>query len=407
MNRRSFIQTGLFTSLSPALLQAIERKNEEKTCVFIYLEGGITHVEFLNPIPDAPVEYRSLTGSIKTKSGWDIGGSFSNLAKISDKFTGVRSLKHPDGNHYTATHAVMTGHIAFNIAEGGNQKEPSFGSLVAQNSGDNPNGVPTYVKTSSIRHDKAGWLGVRYDGFDYNNETIKNLALNIPEGRFNSRLGIMDLIDGQSKNRTDTLNKQWTDLKGTATKVLVGDAGKMLDVKNAEEKDKLYYGVDKSGFGRNLLIARRSLEAGAKFVTVQYGGWDMHSDLKMGFERNAVDLDIFLSAFILDLEQRGMLKNTLIVVCSEFGRTPKINQTGGRDHYPSVNSLILAGGNYSEGLIGTTDKNATSIIDGLVEPKDLCYTVLNHFNFDKSTTLVDSMRRPRHIIDDTAKIIGE
>lgn len=405
MNRRSFLNAGLLTSLSPALLHAIESKKEERACVFIFLGGGISHIDFLNPIPEAPVEYRGVNGAVKTKSGWDIGGNFPNLAKISDKFTGVRSFKHPDGNHYTATHAVVTGHVAFNISEGGEQKEPAFGSFVAQKYNESlPNGVPTYLKTSPISHDRSGWLGSRYGGFDYNAESIKNLSLNIPEDRFRSRLGIMNIIDGDASKQVG-IDRQWGELKETASKVIVGSAGKALDVNNEPEQGKKYYNIERSGFGRNLLIARRALEAGTKFVTVQYGGWDMHSAISDAMNRTSVELDNTLPLFILDLEQRGMLKNTLIVVASEFGRTPKVNRDFGRDHFPSVNSLILAGGNYGGSVLGKTDSKATVVEESPFEPKDLTFTILNHFGFEKGDALTDSMRRPRYLIEDSAKLI--
>lgn len=404
MNRRSFLKVGAIVPFSPALLQAIENKREEKSCIFIFLGGGISHIEFLNPIPDAPKEYRSTTGAIKTRSGWDIGGTFPELAKVSNLFTGVRSFRHIDGNHFSATHGVMTGHIVPAIGDSGAQKEPAFGSLVAQRFGENTQmGVPTYLKTRAIPHDDAAWVGVRYSGFDYNDDAIRNLTLNISEDRFKSRLHIMDVIDGKPK---DLLGKQWGEIKDNAEKIIVGNAGKVLDIKNADEKDKQYYGIDKSGFGRELLIARRSIEAGSKFVTVEYGGWDMHSDINTAFPTRSAEFDRIFSAFLVDLERRGMLKNTMVVVASEFGRTPKINQSTGRDHWPNNNSLILAGGNYGGSVIGETDKNATSIISNAYEPKDLTYTILDHFGFEKSATLVDNMRRPRHLIEDSAKIIG-
>lgn len=405
MNRRSFIQVGLFTSLSPALLQAIERKNEEKACVFIFLGGGISAVDFINPIPDAPIEYRSVNGISKTKTGYDIGGDFPNLAKISNLYTTVRSLRHRDGNHATATHWITTSHNGFGIPEGGEQKEPSYGAFIANKFGENTEiGVPTYIKTSNIEHTKAAWLGVKNAGFDYNEGAIKNLTLTIPENRFKSRLEIMNIIDGPKKNQYG-MGKSWGELKETATKVIVGTAGKALDIKNADEKDRLLYEVDRSSFGRNLLIARRSLEAGAKFLTVSIGGWDNHDNIKENFARQAIELDKFLSAFLTDLFDRGLLSRTMVVVCSEFSRT-KLNSSAGKDHNPNANSLILAGGKYGDNLIGATDKTGLIAEEKVYSPEDLGYTILNHFGIDKDYTLIDNMRRPRHVINNEAKIIS-
>jgi uncharacterized protein (DUF1501 family) len=165
------------------------------------------------------------------------------------------------------------------------------------------------------------------------------------------------------------------------------------------------YEISSSGFGRSLLTARRLIENGCKFITLTNNGWDMHTDIEDGFKNRAVELDKMLSIFLQDMQERGLLKNTLVVVCSEFGRTPKINVSSGRDHWNSVNSLILAGSNYGDSVIGKTDEKATTVSDKPFVPMDLSYTILNHFGYSKDDVLIDNQKRPRFPVEKEAKLI--
>lgn len=405
LNRRSFLQAGAIAAGSYFLPEfALGEDKQEKSCVFLWLGGGIASTEFINPIPSAPVEYRSVTGAIDTKSGYQIGGSFTNLAGISDKFTTVRSFKHKDGNHSTATGWMLSGTQMTSASEGSPQKDPSHGSMLSYYFGENNgNGVPTYVKINNIQYDAAAWLGSKYTGFENDEQGIKNLTLSIKEEQFKRRLEIVSLVEKNTEKRG--LNKDWTDLRSVASKVIMGNAGKAFNLKSEDEKYRNLYDIEKSQLGKSLLLARRLVEAGTKLSTIHYGGWDMHNTIAKDFPVRAAELDKFLTVFILDLEQRGLLKNTLVVVASEFSRTPKINGLAGRDHWPGTNSLLLFGGNYGGNLIGTTDGNNSEVTSNPFEPKDLNCTILNHFGIDQHYKMVDNLARPRHFIEQEAKLI--
>lgn len=406
LNRRSFLQAGAIAAGSYFLPEfALGEDKQEKSCVFLWLGGGIASTEFINPIPDAPVEYRSVTGAINTKSGYQIGGSFTNLANISDKFTTVRSFKHKDGNHSTATGWMLSGVQMTSASEGSPQKDPSHGSMLSYYFGENnSNGVPTYVKINGIQYDAAAWLGGKYTGFENDEQGIKNLTLNISEEQFKRRLGIVGIIEN-GNNKKPGLNKDWSDLRDVASKVIMGNAGKAFNLKSEDEKFRNLYEIEKSLLGKSLLLARRLVEAGTKLSTIHYPGWDMHNTIAKDFPVRAAELDKFLTIFILDLEQRGLLKNTLVVVASEFSRTPKININAGRDHYPSCNSILLFGSNYGGKLIGTTDDKNSEITSNPFTPIDLNYTILNHFGIDKNYKMIDNLQRPRHFVDPEAKLI--
>lgn len=408
MKRRDFIKAGAILGISPTILKAVDSKKEEKSCVYIFLGGGISHIEFLNPIPDAPVEYRSVTGAVKTKSGYEIGGSFTNLAKISKLFTSVRSLHHRDGNHYTATHWVNTGHVGSSIPEGGSQKEPSYGSFVAHKFNPNAlNGIPNYVKVNQMPHDEAAWLGPKYMGYDSDAEATKNLKLSVSKDKFAQRISMLDKVNSLSfkQGNSQKMFKDWEDTRKTAIDVITGDASKAFDLNLEDEKSKEMYKISSSGFGKSLLQARRLVENGCKFVTLTNNGWDMHQDILEGFKNRAAELDQMLAIFFQDMEERGLLKNTLVVVTSEFGRTVKINPSSGRDHFNSVNSIILAGSGYGDSLIGKTNSKASEIIDKPYMPEDLCHTILHHFGFEPNDVIVDNQKRPRYPIEKDSKLI--
>ena len=408
MKRRDFIKTiGASTILfnSNLVADTSARKNE-KSVIMIYLSGGISATDFINPIPDAPVAYRSNRGSVKTKSGFLLGGDFQALANISENLSVVRNMNHRDANHESATGWVMTSEPHFQANE---QKWPSYGAVAGYVHGtNNPvNGIPTYVKTNTIRYDDAAWIGSKYMGYDADAEGLKSMKINVPQTQFQKRLKMLSLLESNfDKTYGDELAREWVDLKEQAVNVIQGEASKAFDLSLEPDAALRQYGMATSSFGKNLLMSRRLVEYGARFVTVNYGGWDMHSDVSGGFARRGPELDKYVTVLIKDLKQRGMLDNTLIVICSEFSRTPKINTNAGRDHYPRINSLVFAGGGYDHGrVIGKTDKNATEVDGNPYGPEDMGNTILHHLGVDKNLQVTDNAGRPRYVYKQKSKNI--
>ena len=402
MKRRSVLQLGAVGSVSLLGTElAAKAERENKALIWVWLGGGISHIEFTHPLKSAPQEFRSVNGVISAGE-YEIGADFPEIAKVGNLFTPVRSFGHRDANHYTATHWVMTGYNGTAIPENGPQKEPSYGSLISFMSGANAdNGMSTYVKTGRIAHDDAAWIGSTHMGFETNKEGINNLRLNIDKGRFLRRNQMVDTID----KRGDYLYTEQTKLRQQAVQVILGQAAEAFDVDTDVAGNKLYR-TDKSPFCKNLLMARRVIEAGAKFVTVTHDGWDMHSDISAGFKSRAADLDFGLATLVQDLKDRGMLDDTLIVVASEFGRTSKINLSSGRDHQNSLVSLMFAGGNYSHGnAIGTYDEKAIGATSNMFSPFNVTATIFNHFNYDVHHKFIDNIQRPRYIVEGDVKSI--
>lgn len=403
--RRDFLKASIFGASVLSFSEIVNAQNSDngKSVIWVWLGGGISTQEFINPLPESPIEFRSVRGHVKAKGGYELGADFENLAAIGDKLSVVRSFSHRDANHETATHFVNNSQ--FQIPNQG-QSWPHHGSVIAKRFGPNSkkNGMPLYVKVNKIVYDDAAFLGTAYMGYDADQLGIKNMFPNVDGKRFNNRVAMMDLIDTQSKNN-QKLYTDWTDLKKQTVEIINGTAAKAFDIDKEEKKYLDYFDVAKSEFGKNCLLAARLVENGAKFVNITHNGWDMHADIAKGFENRGRDLDNYLAKLINHLEGKGILDNTLVIVASEFSRTYRINQNAGRDHFPGTNSLIFAGGGYNHGrVIGSTNKECSAVIDNPFNPEDLSYTICRHFGIDKFDVM-DIQGRPRHLVPNAAKDI--
>lgn len=410
MNRRTALHNSILIPIlarfgNNVTLSAEDTQENEKSCIFIWLGGGASVVDLWNPCMDSSEDYRSVFGSIQTKTGYHIGGKMENLAKISDKFSLAVSLKHSDGNHGSATHWMMSSKNAAGMAEGGTQKDPSYGSIVSRRFGENrDNGVPTYVKIDKIQYADAAWLGSRHTGYENDSESIKNMKLGIPKSSFDRRL---DIVRHMEKDTQNLSMRQWSDLRETAYKMMTGDTADSFNINKESEATRLKYNIEKSPFGKSLLTAKRLIKSGAKHCTVSIGGFDTHTDIVVNLGKLAIEIDYQISNLISDLAAEGMLKNTLVVVCSEFSRT-KIDKTQpglGRHHWPSTNFCLLAGGSYGDNLIGTTDKTGLEVTSSAYYPKDLCRTIMNHFDISPSYRVVDIQNRPRYLVEEDSRVI--
>ena len=409
MNRRKFNQTllagGSSILLSPTISIGNDKKdNQEKSVIFIFLSGGISATEFINPVPNAPVEFRSVRGFAQMKNGEYLGGDFEKLASIGNELTIVRNMHHRDANHSSSTHWMMTSEPGFQSTD---QKWPSHGSLLSHEFGplDIKRGIPNYVRTRPIQYDEAAFLGASHIGMTADENGVGNLFPRVPEDRFDRRMDMMRTISQQSK-LGGPVAEGWYDLKNQAADIIKGKAGAAFDLSKETPENIAKYNAKDSRFGKDLLLARRLIQAGVKFVTVNSGGWDNHNNIENAFSTKGGDLDSSVYTLIEDLRINELLDNTLIVITSEFSRTPKINANAGRDHYPSLNSLIFAGGGYNHGkVIGKTDNKASQVEGNSYDPKDLSWTIMDHFGVKKDLVIVDNSARPRHMFRAEAKNI--
>jgi len=232
-------------------------------------------------------------------------------------------------------------------------------------------------------------------------EGKKNLALNVDEERFLQRKLVLQSMDNDFNKK---YNKQIDMYKKQGYSILLGNVKDAFAIEKEPAAAKQMYG--ESRFGRQALAARRLVQHGVRFVTIVEGGWDMHSNIKLGMESLVPNVDQTLTTLMLDLKQRGMLDDTLIVVATEFGRTP-INNDAGRDHWSRNTPLLIGGGNYQGGkIIGTVDKVGFEVTSKPYGPTDLLATVLNHMKISGGDKYLDTSGRPRYLLEGEASIIG-
>ena len=413
MIRRDFIKA--FGSLSTAYIMGNDavsayaggggKLSTNKSIIFIFLGGGISAADSFVIKPNVLPEYAPINGYIQSKAGYLLGSDFPNLSTISDKMVSVRNYKTYDGNHSTATAYSLTGKPSFGLAEGSPAKEPSAASFMSYVFGTNndKNGLPTYVKLNRNMHDGSAWLGSKYMGFEATDDGIKTLQINSSPETFKRRNQMVNEIEA-GNGRDDHYFKEWSNLRNQARDIVMGDAAQAFNISNEDKAWLTKYDADKGGFGKNCLLARRLIQAGSKVVTLEHGGWDMHNDISAGFKARSVDLDKYLTVLVNDLKSKGMFEDTMIVVTSEFSRT-KVNMNKGRDHNPNICSLLFLNDGLTGSTIGDCDSYALVAEGNPYGPKDLFWTMFNWLGVPKDYTLIDNMKRPRHLFTEDDRII--
>jgi hypothetical protein len=379
--------------------------------IHIFLPGGIAHQETFDPKPYSPLEYRGELGVAKTKSGDVFCETVPKLAAISDKLTVIRSMTHGEAAHERGTHNMFTGYkpspaLVF----------PSFGSVISHEYGPRKN-LPPYVAIPNSPNEFAGtgYLSSSYGPFslgaDPANKGFRVQDLSLPNGvdmaRFDRRRSALDAVNShfQEKQKSDAISAMDTFYQRAYSLISSEKAREAFNIEAEDGGLRDKYGRNTAG--QRLLMARRLVEAGVRFVTVTYGGWDMHNQISTGMRRDMPALDQGLAALIEDLASRGLLERTLIMVSSEFGRTPKINNEAGRDHWPKVFSVMLAGGGVKGGLVyGSSDATATEPEFDPVSPEDLATTMYHLLGIVADKELMAPGDRPIEICDGGKLIDG-
>jgi Protein of unknown function (DUF1501) len=407
--RRDFLRIGALGlgGLSlPGLLRARESAarvgtpTKNTSVIWLWLGGGPTHVETFDPKMSAPVEFRSVTGAAKTNlTGVEIGGNFEKIAAQADKYAFMRSFAHTNSGHGGGTHFVMTGYNFVAADNGGGQNKPGLGAILARHRGaTSPAGLPTYVRSSGILGDGPAWLGRAYAPFDAAGKARDNMALKSPLDRLDDRKGLLHDFDTIDRDLDRSgLMKGLDSFEAQALDLVVSKAKETFDIKNEDQKTRDRYG---KGLGEQLLMARRLTEAGVGFVTVNFGGWDMHGQIANAMKKNGPIVDNAVSALVEDLTARGMDKDVLVVVTGEFGRTPKINSNAGRDHWAPLSTLLLAGGGLKMGqVVGESTAKAETPKSKPIGPQDLMATVFHVLGMPQDLHFTDPTGRPSPMIN--------
>jgi hypothetical protein len=381
------------------------REGVAQSVIQIFLPGGMAHQESWDPKPYAPSEYRGPFGTINTSiKGIKFSQNLKHTAKIADKMTVIRSMAHGEAAHERGTHNMFTGYrpspaLTF----------PSMGSVVSHELGTR-NNLPPYVCVPNVPNEFAnsGYLSSAFGPFAIGAEPsrgdFKVRDLNLPGGvteeRFNRRQSLLETVDNHFKTleESDALDSMDAFYQHAYKLISSQEAREAFNLKAEPEAMRKRYGMNTPG--QRMLLARRLVEAGTRFVSLTAGGWDHHDNIKNGIERNLPPVDQAIAALISDLDERGLLDSTLVMVTSEFGRTPKINGTGGRDHWPRVFSVGLAGGGIHRGLVhGSSDSLGGEPDEDQVGIEDLAQTVYNQLGITGDKELMAPGDRPIEIVD--------
>ena len=411
-NRREFLFVGLVGSLGltlPGVLklqaQTTGPKAKAQSVINIFLPGGIAAQESFDPKLLAPIEYRGPLGTVKTKlEGVHFSESLKQTAQIADKICVIRSMTHGEADHDRGTHNMFTGWRPSPAVQ-----YPSIGTIVSHELGSR-NDLPPYVCIPSQPNAFAGtgFLGSAYGPFslgaDPGNGGFKVRDLNLPgsvsEKRFEQRREMRAVVDAHFSvlEQSDALAGMDSFYQRAYAMMSSDIARAAFDLN--KENDKLRDEYGRNAAGQRMLLARRLVQAGVRFVSLTYGGWDHHDNIRNGITNQMPNFDQAYAALIRDLDQQGLLDSTLVLVTTEFGRTPKINGTAGRDHYPKVFSIVLAGGGIKSGCVhGSTDPTGGEPDNDPLTVPDYAATVYHLLGIDYEKTLMAGTR-PVKIVKD-------
>lgn len=413
MNRRNFLTVGTLSGLGLSLPSYLKAKAENvinsnakaQSVIYIYLPGGMAHQESFDPKPLAPVEYRGPLNSINTSiPGVVFSEYLPDTAKIADKIAVINSMTHSETAHERGTNNMMTGYKPSPALQ-----YPSFGAIVSHELGVR-NNIPPYISIPTVANEFAGtgYLSSSYSSFSLGSNPespgfqVRDLRLpdNITLQRFDKRKKILDIVNDKfsQEQSSDKLAALDTFYQNAFDLMSSDSAINAFDLNKEDDGMKEFYG--KNAAGMRFLLGRRLVEAGVRFVTITYGGWDHHDNIAGQMANNLQPFDKAFGALINDLDNRGMLDSTLVIVGTEFGRTPKINPTSGRDHWPRVYSTIMAGGGIKRGIVhGKSDPTGTDPFENPVDIENWAATIYELVGVDYKKPLMAPGDRPVKIVD--------
>ena len=428
IDRRGFVKAGALGMAGLSLPQVLKaesaadpaKTSKEKSVIILWQRGGPSQHETWDPKPDAPQDYRGAFGAMSTNvPGIQICDLLPKCAKVMDKFSIIRSLYHTDAGHSAGDQVMFTGYPP----NKGNPNEnfyPSCGSIVAKQQGHlNPDLPPYVMIPKRLPGVDPAYLGKKYAPFETQADPAVEGPFNLPNfslgdslslNRLDSRKGLLKSFDdirrevdvSGSMEAADGFNQQAFDI---LTSPKARDA---FDLDAEPRKLRERYGFmpaykaptpDRCGvpaWSQRMLLARRLVEAGVRLVTVDLRWWDTHvkgyETMRDGFLPR---WDQAYSALLQDLEDRGLSDNVMVVAWGEFGRTPKVNSTGGRDHYPNVFSASVSGGGIQGGrVIGESDSKGAEPKERPVQPQDVLATMYRHLGIDYNKHYLDHGGRP-------------
>ena len=424
IGRRSFLHTTVTAgtagvSLPTILASRAAAKDrgeavKDTAVIQVWLGGGPTHFETYDPKPEAPAEYRGSFNPIDTNlSGVRICETLPQHAKMMDKIALIRSVDALSGSHDVGMYICTTGKP--------DKYQPSTGSYISKIRGANATGVPPYVhlgfkQTANLvfaDNFKASYLGTSHDPFylhdDPSSDQFKVPNLTLVDGvgldRLSERKGLLRGFD-RLRHKADAsgMMDAVDQFNLAAFEMITGPRARAaFDLSREDRVVRERYGMHR--WGQSCLLARRLVEAGVTFVTVNFDphsySFDMHGNVESGMKSAGPRMDTAIPSLVNDLYDRGLDKNVLLVVWGEFGRTPRINANGGRDHWGPVMSMFLSGGGLRVGqVIGSSSPKGEVPRDRPMKPYDVLATMYRHLGIDPKQSFLDHTGRPRYILDE-------
>jgi hypothetical protein len=425
-SRRHFLQLGLGGSVGLGLTPLLRAAGTESTkrtgvakakrCIVIWMDGGPSHHESFDMKPDAPAEIRGIFEPIASSvPGLDVCEHLPLTSQVMHLATVIRSVAHRDPGHGAGNHHLTTGSptpIPIGCGDAVSF-HPSLGSFVAKEKGAPP-GLPAYVQfalPTPMRSGGPNFLGSKYAPFlignNPNNPDFQLPDVTLPpgivEGRARSREALRKALDNLERMKDETASDPARGFDGfheQAQRLVTSSlARQAFDINSESESTRDAYG--RTMVGQQCLLARRLVEAGIPFVTVQHAGWDHHNMVfKYLKDRWLPTFDMAFSALLRDLEERGLLEDTLVLAFGEFGRTPKINKDSGRDHWPSAMSIVAAGAGVPRGtVIGSTDKLGAHVAERPLRVEDFFCSIYAKLAIDPHKELHTPEGRPVAIVN--------
>lgn len=429
--RRSFIQVGLLGGLGLSLADFYRAnagvvrsasatgprpEGKAKSVIQIIFPGGMAHQESWDPKPEAPLEYRGPLGVVKTRiPGIVFSENLARTAQIADKIAVIRSITGRIPDHAQATYHMFTGYLPTPAI-----LHPSIGAVVSHEFGPK-NSLPAYVGVPNVPVQAGtGYLSSKFGAFELGadpgqkNFQVRDISLpkGVTDERFTRRRNAREAVEDHFKQLESNPAEldAMDDFYQQAYKLISSaEARKAFSLDGEPDAVSKLYGEVKNprngqpfSIGRQLILARRLVEAGVRFVTVMYGGsngWDNHVRIKESFDNGMPAFDHAFAGLITDLDQRGLLDSTIVMCTSEFGRTPKINESAGRDHWARVYSYALAGGGIGRGNIyGASNATAAEPDRDAVTVEDYLATVYHQLGINSDDRLVAPGDRPIDIV---------
>lgn len=410
VTRRMALQYGLFASASYLLSNQLSLSTpvsstaKARAVIQIWLWGGASHIDTFDPKPTAGYDYCGpFTKPLGTNvDGIQIGQLLPELAKQADKYSIIRSMTHGVNAHETASYMVQTGHPS---SEGGGNGlvYPSLGAVVSLFKGYDAGYsglIPPYIVLTEGqgRFSEAGFLGTRYKPFVTGGDPSRPrfavegvVAENLTDERQQQRRTLLHELDTFSHVMPENPHlKEFAESETAAYDLILGDSGKVFDLNQEDAALRDRYG--RNSFGQSCLMARKLVERGVRFVTINYKGWDTHKQHFPTMNRKLPELDKGLATLLQDLSDRGLLDSTVVWMSGEFGRTPKVQWespwNGGRGHHGEVFSAVVAGGGFKGGhVIGSSDEKGQYLLSRPVYPQDVIGSIYKQLGIDPTSTL--------------------